>query len=287
VKVSFIYSFVLWFALFSLVGCAVIFTGASQDILLQSDPSDAKVTIYQRNKDKQIGSYFTPTVVRLAKNKRYDFVIEKEGYQQIKYPLESSFNYWFLATIYYFPGLLIDIPYGGYRKFPKQKNFIMRRYDGYVPPQTPPPTTPSTITTVQPKASPIGDIDLALLQAVDQAFREVNTASKIAVIHFQSTSIEVNDFMLGELQHILVTRGYTVADRVDLDALRAERDFHYSSEVDDSTAISLGKYVGADLVVTGGIYGMGNLSRLRLKVIDTQTTIIKGSSSVPFSAGGK
>jgi len=86
------------------------------------------------------------------------------------------------------------------------------------------------------------------------------------------------------LQHILVRRGYTVVDRADLDKIRSERDFQFSYEVDDNTAVGIGKFVGADLVVTGSISGTNTLRRLRLKVIDTQTTVIKGTASVAISS---
>jgi len=120
----------------------------------------------------------------------------------------------------------------------------------------------------------------ALNKAVDEAFENVETSSRIAVIHIQTTSNDMNNFILDELQHILVRRRYSVVDRVDLDKIRQERDFQYSFEVDDNTAVSVGKFVGADLVVTGGISGTNPYTRLRLKAIDTQTTIIKGTASV-------
>jgi len=140
-----------------------------------------------------------------------------------------------------------------------------------------------------PPQSPLVETDAstdmvnAIENATDQAFKGVRTDSRIAVIHIQTTSSDMNAFILDELQHILVNRGYSVVDRVDLDQIRQERDFQYSHEVDDNTAVSVGKFVGADHVVTGGITGTDAFSRLRLKVIDTQTTIIKGTASVAMS----
>jgi len=131
------------------------------------------------------------------------------------------------------------------------------------------------------------NIENALTSAVDQAFKDVNANNRIAVIHIQTPNRDLNNYLLGELQHILVTKRYNVVDRVDLDRIRTERDFQYSFEVDDNTAISVGKFVGADLVVTGRIDGAGALRRLRLKVIETETTILRGTASVAYSEQAK
>jgi len=123
----------------------------------------------------------------------------------------------------------------------------------------------------------------ALMDAVNQAFTDVGLSSKIAILHIQTTNNDMTVFIQEELNHILVRRKYTVVDRVDLDRVRQEQSFQYSHEVDDNTAVSLGRFVGADLVVTGGITGTGSLRRLRLKVLDTQTAIIKATASVPYT----
>jgi len=127
------------------------------------------------------------------------------------------------------------------------------------------------------------NIENALVTAVEQAFKNVDRGSRIAVIHIQAPSNDLNNYLLGDLQHILVSKRYNLVDRVDLDKIRAERDFQYSSEVDDNTAVSLGKFVGADMVVTGGIDGVGTFRRLRLKVMETQTAVIRGTASVPYT----
>jgi len=130
---------------------------------------------------------------------------------------------------------------------------------------------------------PSGDMADALERAVDQAFKDVDKTSRIAVIHIQTNRVSTTNFLIGELQHILVNRRYNVVDRVDLDVIRKEQNFQYSYEVDDNTAVSLGRFVGADLVVTGGIDGEGSYRRLRLKVLETETAIIRGTGSVPYS----
>jgi len=130
-----------------------------------------------------------------------------------------------------------------------------------------------------PKSS---NIENAVVKAVNQAFSDIGKDNRIALVHIQTSNDDTKNYILGEITHILVSQKYNVVDRADIDRIRAERDFHFSGEVDDNTAVSLGKFAGADLVVTGGIDGSGSATRLRLKVIETQTTLIKGSASVPY-----
>ncbi|MDR1863067.1 MAG: hypothetical protein LBQ67_07835, partial [Treponema sp.] len=55
--------------------------------------------------------------------------------------------------------------------------------------------------------------------------------------------------------------------------------FQMSGEVDDRTAVSIGKFSGADIVVTGRVDGEGDLRRLRLRALNTQTAQVVGSAS--------
>jgi hypothetical protein len=55
-----------------------------------------------------------------------------------------------------------------------------------------------------------------------------------------------------------------------------------SGEIDDETAVSIGKFAGADIIVTGKIDGEGSLRRLRLRALDTQTAQVVGAASEAF-----
>jgi hypothetical protein len=53
-------------------------------------------------------------------------------------------------------------------------------------------------------------------------------------------------------------------------------------EVDDDTAVSIEKFSGANIIVTGKIDGEGELRRLRLRALDTQTAQVVGVASERF-----
>ncbi|MCL2063253.1 MAG: T9SS type A sorting domain-containing protein [Candidatus Cloacimonetes bacterium] len=135
------------------------------------------------------------------------------------------------------------------------------------------------------------DIASSLIKAADQAFKSVNKNQPIAIVHMSAPNTLINEFLLEELQHILVDRGFTVVERRELDHVRTEQAFQLDWEVDDRTAVSIGRFVGANAVVTGSLSGIDiidknessniwdTLSRLRLKVIDTETAIVIGTAS--------
>jgi len=133
------------------------------------------------------------------------------------------------------------------------------------------------------QSSTNADMIITIESAVDQAFKDISSTARIAVIHIQASSNEMSNFITNEMIHMLVTRGYNIVDRVDIDRIRQEQQLQYSGEVDDNTAVNLGRFIGADLVVTGSVSSIGSLQRLLVKVIATETTIIRGSAAVTLS----
>ena len=59
-----------------------------------------------------------------------------------------------------------------------------------------------------------------------------------------------------------------------MDTIRAEQNFQMSGDVDDDSAVSIGKLLGAGVVITGSITGSGTSQRLVLKALDVATAQI-------------
>jgi curli biogenesis system outer membrane secretion channel CsgG len=73
------------------------------------------------------------------------------------------------------------------------------------------------------------------------------------------------------LEFQLVSSGlFKVVDRKTLDAIRLEQNFQMSGDVDDNSAVSIGKMLGANIVITG----TGSTQRLTLKALDVKTAEI-------------
>jgi hypothetical protein len=129
------------------------------------------------------------------------------------------------------------------------------------------------------KSSAVAGVEGALARAADQAVQNVPQRSRIAIVYITAIDRNTTDFIAGELEYIWVNKGYALVDRSQLDKLRQEQHFQLSGEVDDETAVSIGKFAGADIIITGRVDGEGNLRRLRLRALNTQTAQVVGAAS--------
>jgi hypothetical protein len=123
------------------------------------------------------------------------------------------------------------------------------------------------------------DIEGALARAAKQTLKNVPKRSRIAIVFITAQDRSTTDYIAGELEFIWVNGGYIITDRSQLDRLRQEQNFQLSGEVDDATAVSIGKFAGANIIVTGRVDGEGDLRRLRLRALDTQTAQVVGVAS--------
>jgi hypothetical protein len=122
-------------------------------------------------------------------------------------------------------------------------------------------------------------VEGALSRAAQETLKNVPARSKIAIVYITAQDRSTTEYVAGELEYIWVNAGYTIIDRSQLDRIRREQNFQMSGEVDDNTAVSIGKIIGANIIVTGRVDGEGNLRRLRLRALDTQTAQVVGVAS--------
>jgi hypothetical protein len=106
--------------------------------------------------------------------------------------------------------------------------------------------------------------------------------SKIAIVNISSNDSEQSEFVAGEIEVFLVNAGCNVVDRRELDKLRKEQNFQLSGDVDDNDIVSIGKFAGADIVLTGSISGTGSTRRLRIRVLNTQTARVIAAASEAY-----
>jgi hypothetical protein len=118
-------------------------------------------------------------------------------------------------------------------------------------------------------------IEGAIYRAIKVLIDGLPDRSKIAVLTISSKDRDSAIFVMDELEFQLVDTGsFTVVDRKTLDQVRNEQNFQSSGGVDDDSAVSMGKMLGADIVITGSISGTGSTQRLTLKALDVQTAQI-------------
>jgi tetratricopeptide (TPR) repeat protein len=126
-----------------------------------------------------------------------------------------------------------------------------------------------------PSAAP-GDglsLEAGIAQIAAEIERSLSVGTRVAVINFKSPSALFSDFVLEELQGILIqNKKLTVLDRKNLELRRNELTFQMSGEVSDETAVSVGHALGAESIVTGSLTDMGGRYRFRFGAFNIETT---------------
>jgi tetratricopeptide (TPR) repeat protein len=121
---------------------------------------------------------------------------------------------------------------------------------------------------------------LTLDEAVARAGRDIEgkmkSGANLAVLSFDSGSEMFSEYVIEELTGILVTGGkVSVIERRSLDLLRKEAHLQLSGDVDDDVAVSVGKQLGAQGIVTGSLQDTGAAFRFRIKVINVESARIE------------
>ena len=104
----------------TLTGCASIVDGRPRKFAVRSQPSDAKVSVFDK-KGATVGVQQTPAVFQLKRGAgyfsgaQYRLVIEKEGFQKAEVQVKATVNGWYFGNIVFggLIGLLIVDPASG------------------------------------------------------------------------------------------------------------------------------------------------------------------------------
>jgi hypothetical protein len=120
----------------SLVGCASILDGSTKHVSVKSEPSDAKVTVFDKS-GQAIQTQQTPAILTLKSGRgyflgaHYHLVLEKAGYQKAELDLSPTLNGWYLGNVIFggLIGLLIVDPATGamYTLTPKDVNLVLQQ----------------------------------------------------------------------------------------------------------------------------------------------------------------
>ena len=123
-------------------------------------------------------------------------------------------------------------------------------------------------------------VDSAISNAYKVLSEGIQDGAKIAIVNIATQNRSEGEYIISELSVLFVnSRRFSLVDRRSLDAIRAEQRFQMTGEVDDNSVVSIGKMLGAEVVITGSIEGQGDRRRLRIKALDVRTAEILGMTS--------
>jgi hypothetical protein len=119
------------------------------------------------------------------------------------------------------------------------------------------------------------DLDAAIGEAAAQMGENLPEKTEVALVSMASSSAQLSEYILDRLEAALVNgRKLVVVDRANLDKIREEQGFQLSGEVDDDSAKSIGKLLGAGAIVTGAFADLGDAYGLTLKAINIETATV-------------
>jgi tetratricopeptide (TPR) repeat protein len=126
-------------------------------------------------------------------------------------------------------------------------------------------------------ASTGGKSALTLYDAIEQSAEQIAgnlpAGSRVAIVAFESEDDSFSDYIMEELTGALFDRNIEVADRQNLEYVYKELDFQMSGEVSEETAKSIGKFLAADMVITGQMLNLDNVYRYRTSAINVETAV--------------
>jgi len=120
-------------------------------------------------------------------------------------------------------------------------------------------------------------LDAVIREASDYLNTRIPKGNKVAFINISGGYPDLADYILSDLSRHGVNDGnFSVVDRAQLEAVRAELNFNMSGEVSDQSAQAIGQMLGAQTIVSGSVRKIGALYRLEVKAIEVQTASVQG-----------
>jgi hypothetical protein len=123
-------------------------------------------------------------------------------------------------------------------------------------------------------------------QAVENGSRYLSgrfsKGTRATIIAIKTDNPELGEFVLKKMSTVLVNSGwFTVVERNQsaLDALSQEMDYQMSGHVSETTELSIGKQLGAEIIISGTFSRSGQNWRLDLQALRVESAQIGGQWS--------
>ncbi|MDR0320709.1 MAG: DUF1566 domain-containing protein [Treponema sp.] len=133
------------------------------------------------------------------------------------------------------------------------------------------------IVTCATVATGPDDLDIAIRDTSDYLNDNIPKGNKIVILNIQSDYANLSDYIIDELiANAVNDKVFSVVDRAQLETLRMELNFQLSGEVSDDSALSIGRFLGAQTIVSGTISEIGDRYRMRIRALNVETAQVQG-----------
>jgi hypothetical protein len=114
-------------------------------------------------------------------------------------------------------------------------------------------------------------IDTALEEAAVNINERFEAGTKIALVNFSSPTDEFSKYVRDELSNSLVNKKkLVIVDRGETELILHELDFQFSGQVSDESMQSIGKMLGAQVVVSGSFSRTGAVYYLGFRALNVE-----------------
>ncbi|MHC6202095.1 hypothetical protein ACYULU_02760 [Breznakiellaceae bacterium SP9] len=138
------------------------------------------------------------------------------------------------------------------------------------------------VTLIESEDSPFNEVVRITVSTIENKLATTEAAKKtVAVLNFSSEAEELSRYVVGSLANLLVQNDVVTVldrDRDTLALITKEQDFQLSGAVSDESAVSIGKQLGAQYIVTGAFTSIGADYQFSVKTIAVETGVIAASS---------
>jgi TolB-like protein len=123
-------------------------------------------------------------------------------------------------------------------------------------------------------------LDNAIQKAANNIENSLDPGTIVAVLNFSSDSESFSKYVIDEMTlHLTNGKKLVIVNRDNLDLIRREMGLQLSGDVSDESIRSIGKFLGAQSIVTGSVQKIGNLYRIRFNTINVETAVSEAASS--------
>jgi TolB-like protein len=137
--------------------------------------------------------------------------------------------------------------------------------------------SPSAPAAVAKTAAGEDELDIAIRDASDYLNDNIPKESKIVILNIESNSANLSEYIIDELiANAVNDKNFSVVDRRQLEAIQSEQKFQMSGAVDDKDALAIGKFFGAQTIISGAMREIGTRYRLTIRALSVQTAQVQG-----------
>jgi TolB-like protein len=128
-----------------------------------------------------------------------------------------------------------------------------------------------------PAAAVDDELDVAIRDASDYLNDNIPKGNKIVILNIESNAANLSEYIIDELiANAVNDKNFSVVDRRQLETIRSEQKFQMSGAVDDKDALAIGKFFGAQTIISGAMRDIGSRYRMTIRALSVQTAQVQG-----------